>query len=66
MGGGGRGAGARAAGACQPDAAFPDPHPEAVGAVQFGDADVGALWKERIVLEPWSEGGEVDRRDLGN
>src|SRR5437773_12282980 len=50
------GAGAAAAGAGDPGAALPDPQPDVPPAADRGDADIGALGKQRIMFEDRTEG----------
>ena len=63
MGGHQGGAGAGAAGLGLAHAALPDLQPDAVGAEDLGEADIGALGEQPVVLDPWA--GLFHRRGLG-
>ena len=60
----GGGAGRRAASACEPGAALPGPESLGGGAGDLGERDVGALGKQRVMLERGSEAGKVMRLDI--
>ena len=61
MGGDQRGAGAAAAGAGDPGAALPDAQPDLLAVADRGDADIGALGKQRVMFEDRPERREIDR-----
>src|SRR5579884_4504315 len=61
-----RRAGAGAAGAGEADAALPHPQPDVPPVAERGDADIGALGKQRMAFEDRAERGEVDRLNIGD
>ena len=62
--GNGGGAGRGAACACKPGAALPGAKPQGGGPGHLRERDVGALGKQRVMLERGSEAGKVMRLDI--
>src|SRR5689334_4711937 len=59
-------ASAAAAGLRDAGAAFPDPHPKASGGKALHDLDIGALRKQRRMLEFGADRLQIDRRNVGH